>query len=321
MPRQSIRFRILLIDDDAEMNSRLEGLLTGCRLSVGGIEVVPEVDRVDVALEEKTEQPGIWRIKEETLKQLHFLSQSPGYNLVMTDFGFVTDEAKDILWGRDRSRKPTKNDAKGRILSIRDLRLQFEEWRTHVGQRRSAAWNVFTSARRVILRSFASRLAFDILGPVIPNRSLETQAAFPNAEIVAIDSRQEFFGNDEFYEIYERPDGRDFYRYLVGTYSTRVIESEMLRHVIKITKNLRIKRSVFNIALFAGAVTLIGGAAQYLSGIGLGLLDQGRPMGWWFIVGGLLALVFGALGLSLTFEWFARTVVRWVGPEEEFKRE
>ena len=318
MARRILDFRILLIDDDVEMNTRMEKVLSGHRLSVGRTEVIPQVDRLDVSLEQRGDY---WKISETTLKRLHLLSRSPRYDLVMADFGFATEEAKDILWGKDRSRHPTKEDAKGRLLTVRDLRYQFEEWAEEVATKAKGSVNVFTAARRVVLRSFASRLAFDILGPVVPDRSNQTQQAFPNADVLPVDSRQEFFATDEFYDIYERPDGRDFYRYLVGTYSLRIIESEMLRYLVRLSGKLRVRRSVFNIAVFAAAVAAIGGVAQYLAGLGFGFIDRGQSTGWWLFGAGLLLLVLGALALGLTFEWFARSVIRWVGAEEEFTRE
>jgi hypothetical protein len=312
-----IRFRILLIDDDYEMNTRLEGLLNGCRISISGIQVVPEVDRVDVAMEERSDKPGFWKIRESTLQRIDLLSKTPTYNLVIADFGFVPRQVQEALWGKDSTLTPTKEEVRGKVLNIRDLRSEFEEWSNHSEQGPKRK-NVFTSARRVVLRSFGSRLGFDIFGPVVPTRSRVTQATFPAAEIVTMDLRQEFFGNDEFYEIYERPDGRDFYRHLVGTYTMRLLESEMLRHITAYSRQIRVRRSVFNIAAFAGAVAVIGGVVQYLSNSGFQLLGQGRSVGWLFVAAGLVSLVLGALFLSLTFEWFARTVVRWIGPEDEF---
>jgi len=51
------------------------------------------------------------------------------------------------------------------------------------------------------------------------------------------------------------------------------------------------------------------------------LLKVEQSLGWWFIVAGLLLLIIGALALSLTFEWFTRNVVRWIGLEEEFSHD
>jgi hypothetical protein len=320
MSRHSLRFRILLIDDDYEMNTRLEKILSGCRISIDKVDVTPEVDRLDVDLEERDDKPGFWRISESTLKRIRVLSNTPSYDLVITDFGLVPPQVQKALWGDGTGRDPTKEEIKSKILTVRDLRFQFEAWseleKTHAKRK-----NVFTAARRVLLISFASRKGFEAFGPVVPNRSHETQGAFPTARILPLDSRQEFFGNDEFYDIYESARGRDLYRYLLGTYSIRIVELEMIKHVMSQSKKIRVRRSVFNIALFAGAIAVIGGVTQYLSNLALQLLSQGKTIGWWLLALGLVSLVLGALSLALTFEWFARTVVRWIGPEEEFNSE
>jgi hypothetical protein len=313
----SIRFRILLIDDDYDMNTRLEKMLSGCRVSIDGVDVVPQIDRLDVDLEESDDSPGFWKIKDSALKRIQVLSIRPRYDLVITDFGLVPPQVQKALWGEDLSRHPTREEIKSKILTIRDLKSQFENWCNSECPELKFK-NLFTAARQVLLISFASKLGFDAFGPVVPNRSRETQGAFPAAGIVALDSRLEFFGNDEFYDVYERPRGRDFYRFLLGTYSVRIVELEMLRHVISDLKKIRVRRSVFNIAVFAGAIAVIGGVTQYLSNAGLQLITQGSMIGWWLIAIGAVTLIVGAVSLSLTFEWFARTVVRWIGPEEEF---
>jgi hypothetical protein len=314
----SIRFRILLIDDDHDMNTRLEKMLSGCRVSINGVGVVPQIDRLDVDLEERDDKPGFWKIKESTLRQIQILSESPRYNLVVTDFGLVPLEVQRALWGEGHTRQPSREEVKSKILTVRDLKSEFENW-SKLECPKLRDRNVFTSANRVLLISFASRLGIDAFGPVVPNRSRETQGAFPSAGIVPLDSRQEFFGNDEFYDVYESSRGRDFYRYLLGTYAVRIVELEMLKSAMSDSNRIRVRRSVFNIAAFAGCIAVIGGVSNYLSNIGVQLVSSGNTLGWWLVATGLVALVAGALVLSFSFEWFARTVVRWIGPEEEFE--
>lgn len=316
MSHNSIPFRILLIDDDYDMNTRLERMLSGCRVSVNGANVVPQIDRLDVDLEERSDKPGYWKITKSTLEHVKRLSQQPHYDLIITDFGLVPPQVQKALWGENNTREPSTEEIKNKILTIRDLKYQFEEWSALGDQTKRN--NLFTAAPRVLLISMASNKGFEAFGPVVPNRSQETQGAFPGATILPLDSRHEFFGNDKFYEIYDSPKGRQFYRYILGTYSIRIVELEMLKHAFPSAKKMRVRRSVFNIATFAGAIAAIGVAAQYLENTGLQLITQGRAIGWWIMVMGLSCLILGAIILSLTFEWFARRVVQWVGPEEEF---
>src|ERR1051325_2001160 len=112
----SIRFRILLIDDDHDMNTRLEKMLSGCRVSINGVEVVPQIDRLDVDLEERDDKPGFWKIKESTLRQIQILSESPRYNLVVTDFGLVPPEVQRALWGENHTQQPSREEVKSKIL-------------------------------------------------------------------------------------------------------------------------------------------------------------------------------------------------------------
>lgn len=307
MPSQMI-YRILLIDDDKEMNDRLSRLLKGHRIHAGEVTVSFAVDVVQVGV--TSDQPAYWRFSDKTLDDLKTVSMR-SYDLVMADYGLVDDAAKDILWGKDRSRSPTRQEAKGRLLTLKDLS---EQYAAKVG---IDSPNIFLRAHQVHLRSFASRLAFDLAGPVYPDRENVTKAAFPNAEVRAFDPRNEIYGGDTFYSFYDQTDGREFYRQLVGHHMLSVAERYVLRTLLVRVDRLRVRRSVFNIALFAGCIAILGGATQYLATIGL---QRGQESGWLYLVSGFAVLVGGALLLSMYFEAFSRRVIRWVGSENDFDR-
>ncbi|HWR83367.1 MAG TPA: hypothetical protein VN285_08695 [Candidatus Deferrimicrobium sp.] len=316
MRQRMIRYRLILIDDDEDMNVALEKLLAGHRVVHEDVTVILDIHHVDVELDEIPEQPGFWKVSEKTIRNIERVSRNGPYDLVIADFGFAEEKAKEILWGKDRSRRPSREEAKGRLLTIRDLAHQYHSHLRDEGYGVDKNNSLFLSTGDVLLRSMASRMAFDILGPVIPNRVNETKSAFANAAIDPIDPRNEFYGGDTFYHMYE-PDGRDFYRQLVCAYTIRALESHVLRTLIRASKRPGISRSVFNIAIFAGSVALVGGLTQYLGGIGLSLVVSGQSIGWWILVGGVTVLAGGALLLSLYFEAFSRAVVRWVRPEKE----
>ena len=307
-------YNILLIDDDEEMNKKLTDILMGHRLKTEIAEVKFNVDAVEVATEKERE--GFWKFDNETMQALEKCSRKK-YDLILADFGLVDDEAKDILWGKDRKRNPTKEEAKGRLLTLLDLSQQFEKFID------GGSPNLFRKNYKVHLRSFASRLAFDLLGPVIPNRVRITRAAFPNAEVEAFDPRNEIYGNTEFYDFYEYQDirGREFYRQIVGHHSVSVVDRYVLRELIDLAGKMRVRRSVFNLALFAGFVAIIGYATQYFEGLGLNLLAKKETIGWWMIFVGLLVLILGALSLAVYFESFSRKIIKWVGSERGFEHE
>jgi hypothetical protein len=230
---QGTPFSILLIDDDRHMNKMLRRLIEGHRVDVAGLIFAPKVEAVNVALTRY--KRSYWRVAEETLLALQRASARL-YDLVMIDFGFADEEAQDILWGKDRSRVASKKEAKGRLLTIRDLGEQYAK---SLAARRRAPKprNLFLEARRVLLRSMAPNLGIDILGPVFPNRLNETRAAFPNAHVRALDPRNEFYAGDTYYHFYEQPRGRDFYRQLVGSHYLRIVEAYVLRALVEATQD------------------------------------------------------------------------------------
>lgn len=301
-------FRVLLIDDDEEMNASLSRRLMGHKVNASGHSIPISVDVIGVKMT-KTE-PGFWKFADETIEALKAAS-SQHYDLVMADFGLVDDEAKDILWGKDRTRTPTRDEAKGRLLTIRDLAVQFA---ASIPQ---SSRNIFLNTHRVFLRSFASRLAFDLLGPVKPDREVQTKAAFPNAEVDTFDPRNEVYGGDAFYSFYEREDGRAFYRQIICHHAVSVVERYVICDLAASGPRIRLRRSVLNIALFGGCIAAVGGATQYLGGIGIEFLRSGQTAGWWWIVSGLMGLLLGAVLVSAYFETFTRKVIEWVKAEQD----
>jgi hypothetical protein len=321
MSKVKVPFRILLIDDDVKMNDLLEMDLetVGKELDVKGFEFDVHVDRLDVKLVSDENRQTFFRFSNETFLALYRLSRSPRYDLIIADWGFADEEAQKVLWGKNNSRQPIREEAEGRLFNIRHLRTQFHDWLTREGRK---SGSIFLAARRVLLRSMVSKRYFDWFGG-IQERLKDAQAAFKNAEIIPFDPRNEFYGGDEYYQFYDckqpdHPDGRAFYRQLVKGYIRKVAVVEILIFFQRLSNRLRIRKSVFNIAAFAGAVTIIGSSTQYLGGTGLKLLASGQSVGWWFIGAGLFFLIFGSLTLALTFESFTRYTLRLLGPEDEF---
>jgi len=319
MKSSNYLFRVLIIDDDLAMNKRLAEIIKGLITSDFGITIVPQVDYLDIELEPQPGTASFWQINRRTLEKLDILSRSGQYDLVVSDYGFITEEGKSILWPEGRSAKPTVEDARGRILTLADLRNQYDEW-LRTTSRKLDVHNLFDSTKRMLLRSFASKKAYDILVPVKERRVPVTQGLFPNAFIDPMDTRQEFFGaNDQFYGIYDDEKyGRAFYRHLVATYTARIVKREMYHYIAELTSKIRLRRSVFNIALFAGTVAAIGLGGQYLADIGISELQSGSTSGWVFILNGFLVIAVGAIVVAAGFEKFSRSIIRWVGSEENF---
>jgi CheY-like chemotaxis protein len=316
MTRRKVVYRILLIDDDIEMLETLQNLLAGHRLQTEDFDVLLNVDRLDVVLS-KDATDDRWQISPTTLKAAYALSRSPHYDLVMTDYSLATQEAKEILWHRRNAHQSGSDPAEGLLLTVRTFSTAYQEWLREFDREDLASPNIFTAPQRVILRSFVHRSDLDHLGPLVPTRSNATQAAFPNAEICPLDTRQEFFANDRFYSFYEQPNGREFYRHLVGTYYLKVIDGEILRHLTRLAGKIHVRKSVLNIAMFAALVAIVGGTTQYLEEAGTRLLEGKDRVGWWFLASGLVVLIGGAIMLALSFERLTLTVIRWVGRENE----
>lgn len=316
------KFRMLLIDDDLEMNAKLQRLLAGTRTEASGIEVYAEVDRVDVVTERSPDGTDTWRISDGTLERINVLSRCPQYNLVLADFGFADDEAKQFLRRASGEKPVTKEFSRGRILTLLDLRQQYEAFVARRESTGAVYRSIFHHADRVIMRSLASDEMLPTLGPVRKARLPEVKNAFPGtatSDVLALDTRELFFGEDRFYKLYcGLEKHREFYHHLFGSLAVPIVESEMLRYAVGLSQRHRVRRSLFNIAVFAGSVGVLGVAVQFLGGTGLTLLGKGRWPGWLLIAAGFVLLLAGSWALAIGFERFSRAVVRWVGHEDDF---
>ncbi len=97
MNAKRITYKILMIDDDSEMNVKLHRLLSGRRVIIQDIEYQPVIEFINVDLEGPIEN-GYFRIHGKTITELKRVSAIKKCNLVMIDFGFADEVAKDILW-------------------------------------------------------------------------------------------------------------------------------------------------------------------------------------------------------------------------------
>lgn len=308
--------KILLIDDDSKMNQNLERILNGITVSHCGMTVKPIIHCLDVNLDLVGSEVDKWKISNLTFDTLLKLCNENKYDLVIADFGYATKEAQRILWNID---KPTKEDAEDRVLTIRNLSLQFIDWLRITNKRLPKERNIFLSEQKVILHTLASKSAMEIFGSVNPRRLNETRAAFKNSDDVKIiDTRSEFFAWDDFYSIYESEDGRNFYRHLLGTHLIKVVETELLRIIINKIGKIRVRKSVLNIALFAGFVSIISLIFQFLFNQ-LMNLETFQPYEKYLLISITILLIFLLpLIVATKFERLSRSIINWVGPEEEF---
>jgi hypothetical protein len=315
MPQDATQFRILIIDDDSEMSATMEDLLKGHRaVRAAGIQVFPTVDRVDVIVESEESRPGCFRLKRSTLDRLLLLSRLPRYHLILVDYGFASDTLKDILWGRDRDLRPSPQEVMEKMPTLKTLRRDFDDLCHESNQ--NLRHNVFSAAKRVLLRSFTSDFSVDSLG-TFSEKLAVTQDVFPNAEIIPFDSRQEIYAGNKFYELYTHPRGRAFYRQIALAYTQRVVETEMMRRLVELAGKQRVKRSIFNIAAFGGLIAVIGSIVQFVAGVGLQYLERGAAVGWAPLALSVIILVGGSMLMAFWFERLAKTLVAWTGSSEQ----
>jgi hypothetical protein len=314
MKRNKRPYCILLIDDDSEANEILSRSLGGMTLLIENIEIIVEVEILNIELESNPNHKDHNKISIETLRSLWDLTRDQNHDLVIIDYGYAPKDAQEELW-KVRG-KPSQDLVERLKFNLLDLSTQYMQFIHATLGTKCDKQNVFLTAKNVIMRSMKIDKMQDVMGP-FEQRIKVTRRAFPKVEnLIAFDPRQTLYGTDEFYQFYNCDKGRDFYRYLVGAFTAKMVEAEIRKKYSKNNK-MTIRKSVFNIALFAGSVAIIGMSVQFVSSIGINLLQDKNSIGWWVILFGLSIQIIGAFMLAIGFEHFSGKVIQWVKHDDE----
>jgi hypothetical protein len=304
------QYRVLVIDDDAAVLSRLRG-----RISRSKRDFEHETWQIDIAtvhIELQQGPDGRYGISYPTLLRLaESVLVRP--DLILTDYGFMD---------RDRMSYWRDQHARGHMVTLSDFAGEFLTPVELIAAARdiAAAENMDSKLRealrrnlldydgRVVIYSMTSRAFIGALGE-IETRRANVDAALPIATVEAVNPNYELYNRDEFVDAKHDP---AFYAHLIGGLIDKVIQINLLEAMLNQARNLkylRVRKSVTSVAIVValGAGTaavgdLIGSQITVLlkSGdYGPAALVAGFAVALVFFVGIVLPFGFGKIMTGL----------------------
>lgn len=298
-------FRVLVIDDDENVVKRLHDRISIERRPFEGHTYQIDLRVIRILVDKVNDETS--KISQTTLKELAAAcAQAP--HVVFADYGYAQKEVIENL--RQRSNKGeeiAESDLAGKILTTSDLAdaiqlfIQDETIDSYI--RNNLKRNFLEHKAKLYLYTYTSKDFIKALKPVSA-RAKRTRAAFPSYEVIALDTKDVFYNGDEFDwpNPQSKHDGK-FYAHLVSVLINKIIQRELLEHILSDAKRLkyvRVQRSVMSVALIVAIGGAIGATSEWLGGRIVGLASSGFYIPALIIVG-LTVLLILIIGLVIPF--------------------
>lgn len=272
------QFRVLIVDDDLEVISRLQERLVLDPISFEGRNW--EVDLRIVHVKVQTVDEHFSQISSDTFEQLAAACSQPAH-LILADYGYATKEVMDALTLLpDQGKEITSDDIVGKILTTVDLVSSAQKYcldlKVDSYKRESIKKNFIGSTAKLYLYSYTSKAFYKALGEV-EARVRRVKASLPGCKVVPVDTKYEFYNGQEFDWPNPSKHEQKFYAHLVGGLINNLIKIEFLTHLLNDSKRLkyvRIRRSSISVAIIVALGGAIGATAEWLGGRILDLFSK-----------------------------------------------
>lgn len=309
-------FRVVAIDDKADNLRRLESLLRGIGLEIGGTRVRVDFKTVHVKLERR--DGSAWTISDDVFEELRAASRSP-IDLMLVDYIYVDEEEAPAIKSTMQLRPIAKHEVADVIFTPQSLR-QWVERRVGTGHTdaRRVLRSMFDQARSVYLHTYTPT-NFEQVAGSIEERRREASVVFPNAALEVIDTRRLLFNDNEL----DTTEGKnyrsvEYQAYQLGTYFSEVIQKEVLRREYERSRFFRWQRTSTAVAAICAIGASIGFGAEWVGSFLFGFIQQGAYASA-ALLGALLLLMMFGLGLAVTkgFDWLMSSLVRQLDEEDQ----
>jgi hypothetical protein len=266
-------FRVLIIDDDEVVIRKLGGRISEVRREFEGRSWEIQLRPVRVRVEHCPEK-GL-RFTRDTFEQLASACSEP-IHLIMADYGYLLSGAITSVQERVSAGKNiTEDELSTMVLTAADLVAEAKRFAGDLTvdtfKRRNIIDNFLQFDKHLYIYSYTSKEFIRVLGQ-IDERANSTNRSLPRCKVLAINTRYEFYGNEEF-DWPTEPSKHDprFYAHLAAGLVASYVQRELLEHILgdaKRLKRLRVPRTAgsvaFIMALAAGVATATSWTTQQI---------------------------------------------------------
>lgn len=234
------------------------------RYSIELIAVHIKVETEEIEVDESKQWRS--RISAETLQELELACKRP-FSLIIADFGYATEAIFDFLYKTSETAKLTSKDLEGKILTTADLADSVIEY---CSTKSSLLTKHFiNSFAKFILYSYVSGRFYFAFGSLADRVNL-TKSRFQNCRVEPVDTKEEFYGGEEFNSHYSN----DYYSHQASILINRIVQHEFVGFILKDSQRRRFDR-VKQAASIVGILTIVGFASEFSGEYVFKIYDKG----------------------------------------------
>lgn len=267
------KFRVLLIDDNAEVLNRLKAIVQR-DVKAGNESIKIEVSTLHVRL--TTDDGELYKVSEETIRSLGICCEAE-FDYIFSDFGYVGDFDKSNALTEEliRTRRiVTKKDFQGNVLQLLDIKSTFLHMQLPELER-ARIENYFFHHRGKILIYTNSPYPYDsyFISTEIPIRINEVKDVFPelSEDPYFILMHEEFPTTPEILEAFKGKDAekKEYFSVLLSNYIDHAMQFVALQYMVSQQGKLKFVnvekafKFLTKIAIGLGAVTALFGEVIY----------------------------------------------------------
>lgn len=268
-------FRVLVIDDNQKVLDGLPKRLTTYNrvfeernYSIDLVPVHIEIETTKVKIEtvksnSENHEQHLSKISTKTLENLETACEKP-FSLILADFGYATEEVINTLDKPPNGKEFTRADLEGKVLTTADLAKAASELSPKLKM------NFVDSFAKFYLYSYVSG-KFNFVFGLMSDRVNSTNGWFRNCKVEPVDTKDEFYGGEEFNSKYDK----DYYAYQASNLINRIIQYEFVEFILKDSQRKRYTR-IKQTASIIGILTLVGFASEWLGKIVFKIFDKGN---------------------------------------------
>jgi len=237
-------FKILIVDDNLVVKSRLEKELSNRKITFNGNEWTLNIKSIHVGLEEKG---GHYSVTKKTLECINEAC-SESFDLILMDYGYITEKGYNTYKERLQEEKGdfTVQIMDGILLSPTDIAVGIRQ-----GRYRKALKNMVGHTGDVIIYTYTPH-EHKRFYPSTDIRENVSNEVYQSARSVkVINTSEELFNDAEFHEKHSD----NYYSFIVSKFLLKEITIKIAKKVIDQEQSLR-KKNAIN--LFSSIAVLSG---------------------------------------------------------------
>lgn len=235
--KRSTDFHVVVIDDKLKSCERISKRLKGLKISVDSEhEIQVSVSQVHVQVERlnrcEIPEQDYWTFNKKTIEELLNAAKKKA-DLLIVDYIYIDSQVANYFKDKGKQREVNEEETSNKALNPKDLYdwvLQINQ--LSVNDREQIVNNLFQADSTVYLHTYTPAGLHPVTG-TMEQRNRMAALAFPRAKIHVIDTRAEFFNDEEFDWPGSDPKyDSNYYPYQLAVLFAQIVQKEVMMSLL-----------------------------------------------------------------------------------------